>query len=920
LQTPAEFMRQWLPYRDKFIECVLDMEGPAISTRDCVNCGTQYSLWRCLDCADRAMLCTACCRERHRHHYLHRVEKWSWYYEASSLYEVGVKLRLGHNRLACQSSQLLSDEKLRVVDTNGVHDVRITWCACPQAAEHPLQLLSMGLYPASVISPKTAFTFRVLSDFLLANKVSAITAQSYFQRLRRLTNPAFPHRVPDRYRELLRCSRQWRNMKHRKWNGFGHDQGEVPAGGLALDCVACPRPTVNLAPGWENDEDQWKFMPTFVMDGNFSAEHLRPRGLGDDVALGDGQGFMVTDAPYKAHLANSREVSEQSKCNAHKAVNRGAAARADMEATGIGAVACGRHGCFLPHAVVDFQKGERQMNMDYALSEALKSVTGAKRLLVMYDVACQYSKKLPKRFTDSSSLTWPASAEVVYWGIGLFHVHAHQRECLPKYSPSFIPGAGTVDGEIIETLWSSLNRIASSTRAMSTSHRKEVMDDHMNDSNWRKTVGMVTMLCKRFQEASKNKTLSLEFLQALEQSANPAQLQEWRDIEVTARAERHHNLDVMMPYEVTMEKAPGRREMQLRLEADEGRKADEPGQVSWLAEGIALPEQQLGISALARSLGRQASVDGRLKLVARRNRLQHALGLFETKASMYWGEDTDDEEVHQATLYNEWEDVDDEPIDEWLEQGEPEDAIHPETIPVRLPSTLGLNTLTRRKQQELAHQELQLREGQANDALHRLREVLGMKSVVFATDVREAQNSQRLSTRAWNNIQSLAKTINEHARVYTHARDAMKRLLMEDQLASRFQPLEQSDLRVITEVVDNKEPGARDKAVPWIWAVDVGGDTANSAWLTEMHRVNWLRQKARSDRWKEQHVLVQEEMKQTVRTFEWKASRWDSLQGHIRPGHQSYARRQSALWRGMAVAAREEFLRVAGLAIPDTST
>lgn len=307
---------------------------------------------------------------------------------------------------------------------------------------------------------------------------------------------------------------------------------------------------------------------------------------------------------------------------------------------------------------------------------------------------------------------------------------------------------------------------------------------------------------------------------------------------------------------------------------------------------------RLGISALARSLGRQASVDGRLKLVARRNRLQHALGLFETKASMYWGEDTDDEEVHQATLYNEWEDVDDEPVDEWLEQGEPEDAIHPETIPVRLPSTLGLNTLTRRKQQELAHQELKLREGQANDALHRLREVLGMKSVVFATDVREAQNSQRLSTRAWNNIQSLAKTINEHARVYTHARDAMKRLLMEDQLASdmdkrfkarskemeigrkkktskktphggagpstrddagreednadtskaaefgewkstlprllqRFQPLEQSDLRVITEVVDNKEPGARDKAVPWIWAVDVGGDTANSAWLTE---------------------------------------------------------------------------------------
>ena len=31
-----------------------------------------------------------------------------------------------------------------------------------------------------------------------------------------------------------------------------------------------------------------------------------------------------------------------------------------MEATGIGAIACGRHGCFIPHSVVDFQKGEQK--------------------------------------------------------------------------------------------------------------------------------------------------------------------------------------------------------------------------------------------------------------------------------------------------------------------------------------------------------------------------------------------------------------------------------------------------------------------------------------------------------------------------------------------------------------------------------
>jgi hypothetical protein len=30
-----------------------------------------------------------------------------------------------------------------------------------------------------------------------------------------------------------------------------------------------------------------------------------------------------------------------------------------MDSTGIGACVCGRHGAFVPHSVVDFQKGER---------------------------------------------------------------------------------------------------------------------------------------------------------------------------------------------------------------------------------------------------------------------------------------------------------------------------------------------------------------------------------------------------------------------------------------------------------------------------------------------------------------------------------------------------------------------------------
>jgi len=39
----------------------------------------------------------------------------------------------------------------------------------------------------------------------------------------------------------------------------------------------------------------------------------------------------------------------------------------NLDATGIGASACGRHGCFVPHSVVDFQKGERHVRCMHAI-------------------------------------------------------------------------------------------------------------------------------------------------------------------------------------------------------------------------------------------------------------------------------------------------------------------------------------------------------------------------------------------------------------------------------------------------------------------------------------------------------------------------------------------------------------------------
>jgi hypothetical protein len=132
------------------------------------------------------------------------------------------------------------------------------------------------------------------------------------------------------------------------------------------------------------------------------------------------------------------------------------------------------------------------MNMDYALCEALKyNMGGIKDVLVFYDIMCQYWKNFHHRISSSPHLTIPPGLKFQR-AIGLFHVHGHQDTCFARFAPNFIQGAGQVDGEILESLWAPLNLISGSTRSMSTAHRKEILDDHMNTSNWKKLIRMST--------------------------------------------------------------------------------------------------------------------------------------------------------------------------------------------------------------------------------------------------------------------------------------------------------------------------------------------------------------------------------------------------------------------------------------------
>ncbi|KAI6041791.1 hypothetical protein EDC04DRAFT_2565177, partial [Pisolithus marmoratus] len=131
---------------------------------------------------------------------------------------------------------------------------------------------------------------------------------------------------------------------------------------------------------------------------------------------------------------------------------------------------CAWHGCFYPHSVVDFQKGERQLNMDYSLANTLAyNMAGIQNVDCFYDMNCSYMKNLRKHIGGSNHIQIPMSICIVP-RIGICHVHRHKKECYACYSPLFIKGAGWVDGEIIETLWSMLNVVSTSTCSMSSPH------------------------------------------------------------------------------------------------------------------------------------------------------------------------------------------------------------------------------------------------------------------------------------------------------------------------------------------------------------------------------------------------------------------------------------------------------------------
>lgn len=175
---------------------------------------------------------------------------------------------------------------------------------------------------------------------------------------------------------------------------------------------------------------------------------------------------------------------------------------------------------------------------------------------------------------------------------------------------------------------------------------------------------------------------------------------------------------------------------------------------------------------------------------------------------------------------NDLDDLDPEGIDDednWLaesegvtDENEAEEVA--ETTILYLPSNF-----THQERQEYGLQafgkiELELREGQANDALERLRECLAEKSLRFRTEVRLAKG-QRKMTRAWGMVHRMDEQIKQAVVTYRIARHAIKELGQAKGL-ERYKEISKSDLKMSGDVVEENRIGQKSSMLPWFWRLD----------------------------------------------------------------------------------------------------
>ncbi|KAF8867909.1 hypothetical protein BD779DRAFT_1463136, partial [Infundibulicybe gibba] len=749
-----------------------------------------------------------------------------------------------------------------ILDNKGIFSVGLDFCACGQGTQsRPLQLLRARLFPATTSNPQSAATFRVLETLEILSYTSKVLVFEFYQALSRSTDNTKMKQPPDRYPQLLRMIRQWRYLKLLKRAGCGHNPEGIAAiqpGECAVLCPACPQGDKNMPAGWRNVPRSERYVHSLFLaiDANF---RLRRKDVSSDKAdpsLSRGYSYFVEEGEYKEYLRTcDKQPESKSTCSRHDAVNLASSkSNRGVAATGVGAVVCARHGMKLPNAVADLQYGERYCNMDYIF---YKSVQGKEivELVVSYDIVCQWSVHLKKRMLALDHTFDILNGVVsVKFLVPKFHLPAHVAACRTKFSFNLTKGVGRTDGEAPERVWSEADPLAPSTKEMGPGSRRDTLDFHFGDSNWRKFTGLGVTLMRRLKAAAADMTEYAISHQDLEASLPDASLSLWRE-ELDAWED---DPSLRNPFEV-VSKTPTQASVRRELSEAEARdlatgndaSLDENVSPSVLiSAGIDLEAEQRVVKIGSGKLWDHSTDRQRSRLQIRTNALQRRIESWFKILQIY---------IPPVTMLRQKSGM-----------TQKSGGLKPEDTTLWLPSQIGESALFDKR---LAEIEWKLRIGQAYESLDELRNNLRIRSHLFKFKDKFIRG-QASNTRARNSINLIQARVDAAGEEYRAARLALvtlARILGKIGWQDRLPILADSDKREISEgefgISDGKQK------MSWIWkSLDVaeGGDNN----LRDALRIEWCKSRARAMRFREEVELLLEEMRRVQRFLAWQEEFW----------------------------------------------
>ncbi len=169
-----------------YLSALLEEEFLGSNSR-CSCDGNDPAIYKCSTCTISTTLCQSCIVKVHRTNPFHKILCWNGnFFEEKGNIDLNLGVQLLHyDGSACINR--VSHGTFTVVDLTGFHTINLESCGCTQAPSLDIQLLSIHIFPASVVAPKTGFTFQLLENFRYLHLEGKLSANTYMNSLANLT-------------------------------------------------------------------------------------------------------------------------------------------------------------------------------------------------------------------------------------------------------------------------------------------------------------------------------------------------------------------------------------------------------------------------------------------------------------------------------------------------------------------------------------------------------------------------------------------------------------------------------------------------------------------------------------------------------------------------------------------------------------